>query len=279
MTHDQFKQAVDTLDTGPGQRPDLADIRARGRSVRRRRRAVAAAGGLAAAAVVAVPILVSAVGGPADEARVAESSSASPSPTPTASATPTDVRAAYADQSDRMTAAVKDVFPQARRTSDDFYDSLVAVDGGMVDTALGDPVTWDHVFRWNQVFDVGDLALFSVSTSWNEPTPGLDWCSSGSFELESGCTTTRLDGGHLLVLHDGVRVQGQDDGVWSRYAQLVSPPSDAGLVQQVDVWATESDMTWAEAQQALPSLEDLGTIAQDERMRLPEPVALPEMPQ
>ena len=56
------------------------------------------------------------------------------------------------------------------------------------------------------------------------------------------------------MLHDGVRIQGQDDGVWSRYAQLVSPQSDDGLVQQVDVWATESDMTWAEAQQALPSL-------------------------
>ena len=90
---------------------------------------------------------------------------------------------------------------------------------------------------------------------------------------------TELGGGYLLVLHDGVRIQGQDDGVWSRYAQLVSPQSDAGHVQQVDVWATESDMTWAEAQQALPSLEELGTIAQDERMRLPEPVSLPEPPQ
>ena len=276
MTHDQFKQAVDTLDTGLPQRPDLGAIRAEGRAVRRRRRGIAVASGLAAAAVVAVPLALTVGGSDGGTSQVADDTSVSPSPTP--SATRTVDPSAFDDQADRMTASVTDVFPQARRTSNDYYDSYVARDG-MVDTALGDPVAWDHVFRWNQEFALGDLALFWVGTSWNEPSPGIDWCSSGSFELESGCTTTQLDGGRLLVLHDGVRSQGQGDGVWSRYVQLVSPPSDAGLVQQVEVWATESDMTWAEAQEALPSLEDLGTIVQDERMALPEPVALPEVPQ
>ena len=55
MTHDQFKQVVDTLDTGLPQRPDVAGIRAKGRAVRRRRRGIAVVSGLAAAAVVAVP--------------------------------------------------------------------------------------------------------------------------------------------------------------------------------------------------------------------------------
>jgi hypothetical protein len=280
MTHEQFKQVVDTLDTGLPQRPDVAGIRAQGRAVRRRRRGIVLASGLAAAAVVAVPLAVTAGGSGDRTPQVADDTSMSPSPTPSPDPSPTRTAdpSAYDDQSERMTASVKDVFPGAGRTSDDFYDSMV-MDGDVVDIALGDPVNWDAVFRWSQVFDVGDLALFSVSTSWDEPAPGLAYCSRGSFELESNCTVNELGGGYLLVLHDGVRIQGQDDGVWSRYAQLVSPQSDGGLVQQVDVWATESDMTWAEARQALPSLEDLGAIAQDERMRLPEPVALPEMPQ
>ncbi|RYC07327.1 hypothetical protein [Nocardioides zhouii] len=280
MTHDQFKQVVDTLDTGLPQRPDVAGIRAQGRAVRRRRRGIAIASGLAAAAVVAVPLAVTAGGSGDGTPQVADDTSVSPSPTPSPDPSPTRTvdPSAYDDQSDRMTAAVKDVFPQARRTSDEFYDSMV-MDGDVVDITLGDPVNWDTVFRWNQVFDVGDLALFSVSTSWNEPTPGIAWCSRGTFELESDCTMTQLDGGRLLVLHDGVRIQGQEDGVWSRYAQVVSPQSDGGLMQQVDVWATESGMTWAAAQRELPSLEDLGSIAQDERMRLPEPSSLPELPQ
>jgi len=281
MTHEQFKQAIDSVDTGLPQSPDLAGIRAQGRAVRRRRRGIAVASGLAAAAVVAVPLGVTAGGPGGRTAQVADDTSVSPSPTP--SATPTTTRtvdpSAFDDQADRMTASVRDVFPQARRTSNEYYDSYTVVDVDMVDITLGNPVAWDHVFRWNQEFALGDLGLFWVGTSWNEPSPGVDWCSQGAFEIQSGCTVTEVDGGRVLVLHDGVRSQGQADGVWSRYVQLVSPPSDAGLVQQVEVWATESDMTWAEAEQALPSLEDLGTIVQDERMALPEPVALPEVPQ
>ena len=105
----------------------------------------------------------------------------------------------------------------------------MVMDGDVVDITLGDPVNWDTVFRWNQVFTVGDLALFSVSTSWEESVPTMK-CSSGSFELEASCTTTQLGGGHLLVLHDGVRIQGQDDGVWSRYAQSCHRPADRRLV-------------------------------------------------
>ena len=58
--------------------------------------------------------------------------------------------------------------------------------------------------------------------------------------------------------------------------QLVSPPSERGFVQLVEVWAQEEDMTWAEAASALPPLDDLAAIVPDERMRLPEPITLPE---
>ena len=278
MTHEQFKQVVDTLHTGLPQRPDVAGIRAKGRAVRRRRRGIALAGGLAAAAVVAVPLAVTAGGSGDATPRVADDTSVSPSPTPSQEPSPTRTvdPSAYDDQSDRMTASVKDVFPGAERTSDDFYDSMVLKDG-MVDTTLGDPVSWDTVFRWTQVFDVGDLQLFYVSTSWNEPTPGINFCSAGAFERESDCTVTELGDGYRLVQHDGVRSQGEADGNWLRYVQLVGPESEAGLVQQVDVWAHEEDMTWPEAAAALPSLDDLAAIATDERMRLPEPLALPEV--
>ncbi len=81
MTHDQFKQEVDAIDTGLPQRPDLTSIRARGRTVRRRRRGIAAVSGLAAAAVLAVPLATVVLDG-SDDATTQVADDASPTPTP-----------------------------------------------------------------------------------------------------------------------------------------------------------------------------------------------------
>ena len=278
MTHDQFKQEVDGIDTGLPQGPDLTSIRAQGRTVRRRRRAMATVSGLAAAAVLAVPLATVGLDG-SDDATVqvadGASTTATPTPTPTTPA-PTVDPSAYADQSQRMTASVADVFPQARRTSDEAYDSMVRLDNGTIDIALGDPVDWGSVFRWNQEFALDDLQFFTVSASWDSAMSGMQLCSVGMFARESDCTVDQLDGGYSLVRHDGVQLRGEPDGDWTRFVQLVSPPSERGLVQLVEVWAQEEDMTWAEAASALPPLDDLAAIATDERMRLPEPLALPE---
>ena len=194
MTHDQFKQEVDAIDTGLPQRPDLTSIRARGRTVRRRRRGIAAVSGLAAAAVLAVPLATVVLDG-SDDATTQVADDASPTPTPTTPA-PTVDPAAYADQAQRMTASVTDVFPQARRTSDDAYDSMVRLDNGTIDIALGDPPDWGSVFRWNQEFALDDLQFFTVSASWDTALSGMQLCSVGMFARESDCTVDELDGGY-----------------------------------------------------------------------------------
>jgi hypothetical protein len=56
---------------------------------------------------------------------------------------------------------------------------------------------------------------------------------------------------------------------------VIASRSADGGTPHAEVWAQVGDLTWAEASEALPSVADLTALAQDERLRLPEPTEIP----
>lgn len=280
MTSDDFKTHVDHLDTGLPDRPDLAGYRRAGRAARRRRRAGWGLGAGALAAAVLTPVLVSAGGPSAPDAEVRVA--ADPAP-PATSATPTPAPGGRTigpgpvarDFGDGMRAATAEVFPEARFDGESFFDHYTPIENGVRDPGLESPPDWANIFNWGQHYRVEGLQYFDVRSVWDDAGRPMLWCAEQSFAIEKSCRVVEEDG-YTIVVHDGVRLDGEPAGDWSRQVEVVSPLNTATNGSLVsEVLAQVEGMTWAEAATVLPDTDRMVELARDERLRLPEPARIP----
>lgn len=271
MTSERFKDEIDHLDSGLSDHPDTSTYKREGRAVRRRRQGIVALGAGALVAAVVTPAVMwgggTAKTGPSGQ--VAEDPTSVESNQP---ATPVPVDASFGQG---VRAAVAERFPGANFVGQELGDHYED-DGVGLRPVVSSPPNWANVFTWRQDYELDGLQFFDTRSSWESDAGNLAWCSAGSFEVEKDCTVTVADG-YTVVAHDGVRLQGEPEGDWTRAVQVVAPVSEGGRTQFSEVWAQVEGMTWAQADAALPTVEELKALATDERLRLPEPTEMVEV--
>ncbi|HXH80040.1 hypothetical protein [Nocardioides sp.] len=286
MTTERFKDHLDRLDTGLPDHPDTAEYMREGRAARRRRHSIIGLGAGALVAAVITPVLVwggsTSTVNPTGEVASDPSSSASSEPTPTPTPTPTPEPAPVGpvDRSfgDGMTAAVTEVVPRAELLDETVGDHFEdAKDGNFHfrNPTLSSPPDWANVFIWAQEYAADGLQYLYVRAEWDTiAAEQMSGCDDGMYEVMKDCSVVESDG-YTVVVHDGARFPGEPVGNWGRSVTVTGPPSADGSSQYVKASAQVKDMSWEEASAALPSVADLTALAQDERLRLPEPTEMP----
>lgn len=265
-----FRREIDGLETGLSERPDVDRIVAGGRRLRRRRHTAA---GVAAAMVVAVAVsTLLTLGGSGSPPAVDDSAPDPAAPTSPLVPAPT---VADDDFGTGMQAAVTAALPEARFTGEDLADHWryrPSLDAFV--PLASDPVDWDSLFQWSQTYTLPDLLPLALHTQW-EPRSDLRTasCVPGAFLVEKDCSTATSDG-RTVVVHDGVRLDGQEPDSWSRGISVYT--GGANATSWVQVWARTTAPSWAEARDELPSTDELTALALDPRLLLPEPARLPE---
>ncbi len=276
MTSERFKAELDRVDSGLSDHPDTATYVREGRAARRRRHRVIGLGAGALVAAALTPVFVWGSGTPTSSptgevaSDPASSASSEPTRTPTSESFPVDQ-----SFGDGMTAAVTEVFPGAefrKSMIGDHYESAIEGSFQFQEPTLSSPPDWANVFVWNQDYTIEGLQVLDVRTSWDTVPAEVSGCDRGLVARD--CSMTESNG-YTVVVHDGVRVEGEAVGDWSRVVMVVGPPSADGGTQHAEVWAQVGGMTWTEASVALPSAADLAALAQDERLRLPKPTQIP----
>ena len=278
MTTERFRDELDRIDSGLPDHPDTAAYMREGRAARRRRHGIIGLGAGALVAAAVTPVFVwggGAATGPTGEVASDPASSASSEPTPTPTSEPSPLAPVDRSFGDGMTAAVTEVFPGAElrdKTVGDHYASATEGNFDFVEPKLSSPPDWANVFTWTQNYTMEGLQSLSVRAEWNKTSGFL--CHNETFLVTKDCSTTESNG-YTVVVHDGVHVEGEPAGDWMRVVIVSGPPSADGGTQHAEVWAQVGGMTWAEASEALPSAADMAALAQDERLRLPEPTEIP----
>ena len=279
MTTERFRDELDRLDSGLPDRPDTAAYMREGRAARRRRHGVIGLGAGALVAAAVTPVFVwgggTATSGPTGEVASDPTSSASAEATPTPTSEPSPAVPVDRSFGDGMTAAVTEVFPRAEFREamiGDHYESASNGNFDFKEATLSSPPDWANVFVWTQNYTMDGLQHLSARAEWN--TSPASGCHSETFLVAKDCSTTESNG-YTVVVYDGVHVKGEPAGDWTRVVMVAGPPSANGGTQHAEVWAQVGGMTWAEASEALPSAADLTALAQDERLRLPEPTEIP----
>ena len=279
MTTERFRDELDRLDSGLPDHPDTAAYMREGRAARRRRHGIIGLGAGALVAAAVTPVFVwgggTATSGPTGDVASDPTSSASSEPTPIPTSQPSPMGPVDRSFGDGVTAAVTEAFPRAEfleKFVGDHYANASRGDFHFVEPKLSSPPDWANVFTWTQNYTMEGLQHLSVRAEWNK-TSGFP-CHKETFTVTKDCSTTESNG-YTVVVHDGVHNEGEPAGDWTRVVMVSGPPSADGGIQHAEVWAQVEGMTWAEASASLPSAADLTALAQDERLRLPEPTEIP----
>jgi len=274
---DAVGDAIDRLDSGFAEHPDLAAIMAGGRRQRRRRRALWTASGVAVAAAV-VPAAL-AVGGqltaPSPPTTVGVASSSTPSQPPPF-AGPVDV-----DRANKMDAAVADALPGAQLATELTPPWLLEAGDGHLHDPAGYLASGYGNFGWEvHAYRDGASALVTTSqgishigqaddqghVTWKVGSPGPRLAPCSEIPSAGTCSETVVDGRAVQVV-DGEH----KDSWWSRTVEV----TPAGLANDdekqytVNLVAYAEGETWAEAEASMPSVETLTALALDERMLPP----------
>jgi hypothetical protein len=269
---DLVQRLVDSLDTGLPERPDLTPVRSAGARQRRRRRLGWTAGACAAAGALVVPAVVL-IGGDspstfAPDIATAPKHAAAPAP-----AAPLDALAGP-EFGTGMRSAVETAVPGATFESEQLADGwLYSQDVDSYVLEVSDPVQWETLFAWTQDFGLSSGAHLGVVASRVSSEelfggPGPATCDEAIFPSRESCEAHDI-GGQRVLVNDGV--QYDDAGRWARQIDVSYFDLVRGTTAHVELTAYADAPTWAQASDALPSVEDLMALGQQEALLLPAP--------
>ena len=272
------QHVIDSLDTGLPERPDLNLVRTVGARQRRRRRLGWTAGACAAVGALVVPVVL--LSGPGRTGpEVAPDLAADPghAEAPPAPAVPPG-ELAGPEFGTGMRAAVEQAVPGATFQSEELSDGWrfsTEYDG--YEWTVGNPVGWDTLFAWAQLFtlpDGGHLNVVASRTSSESDLGGAGpmECSQAHYPSRRSCEATDV-GAQRVMVNDGI--QYDDPTRWSRNVDVFYFDETRGMTAHVglNVWAYAP--TWAQAREALPSAGDLTTLGLQAALVLPAPDHFP----
>jgi hypothetical protein len=269
-----MESLVDSLDTGLPDRPDLAPVRAAGTRQRRRRRLGWTAGACAAAGALVVPaLLLAGPGGTAPtvapDVAADPGHSVAPAPPPVPAG-----ELAGPEFGTGLRTAVEQAFPGATFRSEQLADGWRFSDHyDAWDWTVGNPVGWDTLFAWSQLFGLPDGVHLTVGTSRTSPdgtmgAPGAIQCNQPSYPSRRSCQVT--DGGaQQVMVNDGI--QYDDPTRWYRDVDVSYVDETRGMPAHVTVSAWTDAPTWEQARNALPSIGDLTALGLQGALVLPAP--------
>lgn len=265
---------VDSLDTGLPDRPDLTPVRSAGTRQRRRRRFAWTAGVCAAAAALVVPAVLLAGGGTSPT--VAPDPAADPSQAVAPAAPPVSPdELAGPEFGIGMRTAVEQALPgvtfQSERLADgwqfsDHYDAY--------DWTVHEPVQWETLFTWSQLFGLPDGVTLDVVASRTAPTasgfgsPGATECNQAHYPSRRNCQAIDI-GAQRVVVNDGI--QYDNPTRWYRDVDVFYFDETRGMAAHVSLSTWTDAPTWEAARDALPSAEDLTGLGLQGALVLPAP--------
>jgi hypothetical protein len=268
------QHAIDSLDTGLPERPDLDLVRSAGARQRRRRRLGWTAGACAAVGVLVVPaVLLAGPGGTGPT--VAPDPAGDPghvvAPAPPAVA-PGEL--AGPEFGTGMRAAVEQAVPGATFRSEELADGWrFSAEHDSYEWTVGNPVGWETLFAWSQHFtlpDGGDLSVVASRTSLEGYLggPGPTECKQAQYPSRRSCEATDV-GAQRVMVNDGV--QFDDPTRWFRNVDVLYFDETRGTTAHVLVGVWTDAPTWAQARDELPSADDLTTLGLQAALKLPAP--------
>jgi hypothetical protein len=266
---------VDSLDTGLPNRPDLTPVRSAGTRQRRRRRLGWTAGACAAAGALVVPALL--LVGPGGTApSVAPDVAADPGQAISSAPPPVSPdELAGPEFGTGMRTAVEQALPGVTFRSEQLGDGWRFSDHyGAYDWTVHDPVQWETLFTWSQLFGLPDGVTLNVVASRTAPTasgfgsPGATECNQAHYPSRRNCQAFDV-GAQRVVVNDGI--QYDDPARWYRDVDVFYFDETRGMAAHVSVSAYTAASTWEEARDALPSAEDLTGLGLQGALVLPAP--------
>jgi hypothetical protein len=266
---------VDSLDTGLPERPDLKPVRSAGTRQRRRRRVGWTAGLCAAAGALVVPAAL--LAGSGSSPTVAPDVAADPAPAVAPAPAPPPVspdELAGPEFGVAMRAAVEQAVPTATFQSEALGDGWQFDDEREVyDWTVGDPVHWDTLFVWDQLFRLPGGAHLDVVVGRTSPDGvmgggGPTQCNQPHYPSRLGCEATDF-GEQLVLVNDGI--QYEDNGRWYRDVDVSYFDQTRGMDAHVTLSAFADAPTWAQARELLPSAAELTALGRQPALVLPAP--------
>ncbi len=254
---------VDSLDTGLPDRPDLTPVRSAGTRQRRRRHFGWTAGACAAAVALVVPaVLLSGSGGTAPtlapDMAADPSQAVAPAPPPVP---PGEL--AGPEFGTGMRTAVEQAFPGATFRSEQLADGWAFSDHyDAWDWTIGNPVGWETLFAWSQLFGLPGGVHLSVGTSRTSPDgewgpAGAIQCNQPHYPSRRNCQVTDGEAQQVMV-NDGI--QYDIPTRWYRDVDVAYFDETRGMPAHVTVSAWTDAPTWEQARNALPSIGDLTAL-------------------
>jgi hypothetical protein len=265
---------VDSLDTGLPERPDLTSVRSAGARQRRRLRLGLAAGACAAAGVLVVPaVLLFGAGGSGGS--VAPDPAADPgqavAPAPPALG-PGEL--AGPEFGTGMRTAVEQALPGVTFRSEELGDGWrFSNQDNAYDWTIHDPVQWETLFAWSQIFGLPDGGHVTVVASRTTGAtyvgdPGPTQCNQAHYPSRRSCEATDV-GEQRVVVNDGI--QYDDKTRWYRDIEIFYSEQTRGMEAHVSLSAYTDAPTWEQAREALPPVADLTALGMQAALVLPAP--------